>query len=149
MIFCEFFNTDVKSPASIIITHCPIAKLNNNRIEKIILVETVAIVIMLARLGVEQGLDANAKIVPTKNGIANTLPFLFCGIFFTKFGVGNSIISSKLNPRIKSIDAINKTTIGEAKLEKTLPVKAQNTPIILSIEDKPIEKEISCNSNFL
>ena len=40
-------------------------------------VDIVAIVIMLARIGVEQGLDASAKIVPTINGITNILPFLF------------------------------------------------------------------------
>ena len=149
MIFCEFFNSDVNNPAMIIITHWPIAKLNNKSIEKIIFVDIVATVIMLARIGVEQGLEAMAKIVPTKNGITKTLPFLFCGIFFIKLGVGNSIISNKLKPKIIKIEAISKITIGDAILEKTFPVIAQKTPMILNTVESPIEKDISCNNNFL
>lgn len=149
MIFCEFFNTDVNSPAIIIITHCPSAKLNNNKIEKMMFVDIVAIVIMLARIGVEQGLDAKAKIVPTKKGMIKTLPFLFCGIFFMKLGVGNSIMSSKLKPKIINTEAISNITIGDAIFEKTFPVSAQITPTILKTVESPKENEINCINNFL
>lgn len=81
-----FFRVDVNNAKNIIIIHCPNAKENNSEIEKSILPDIVAIAIMLASIGEEQGLEAKAKNAPTKNGKTNKLPFLFWGIFFTIAG---------------------------------------------------------------
>ena len=71
------FNADVNKAKTIIITHCPIAKKNNNARENNILSDIVATAIILAKIGEEQGLAAKAKKVPTKNGKKNKLPDLF------------------------------------------------------------------------
>ena len=83
--------------------HCPSAKLNRRIIEKIKLPDIVANAIILASIGDEQGLDANAKKVPIKNGYINILPVLFCGIFFIIEGNCISIIPIRFNPIISII----------------------------------------------
>lgn len=134
---------------NITITHCPIANENKSAIENKIFVKTVATAIILAKIGEEQGLDARAKNVPTKNGNKNNPPPLFWGIFFTIAGKCISITPSRLSPRITIIDANISITTGDAILVKALPVIAQATPIILNINDNPNEKEIICINNFL
>lgn len=104
---------------------------------------------MLANIGDEQGLAARAKKVPTKNGNKNKLPDLFCGIFFTIVGNWISINPIRFNPNITIIDANIKITIGEAKLVKALPVKAQITPITLKTKDNPSENESIWINSFL
>lgn len=47
----------------------------------------------------------------------------------------------RFNPKIKITEAKKRITIGEAKLANTLPDNAQNTPIILKINDNPKEKD--------
>ena len=69
-----------------IIAHCPSAKQNSKAIEKNMLVDTVAIAIMLASIGEENGLEASAKNAPIINGNKNSPPDLFCGIFFIIVG---------------------------------------------------------------
>lgn len=134
---------------NITIKHCPKAKKNNNEIENNIFEDIVATAIILASIGEEQGLDAKAKNVPTKNGNINRLPDLFCGIFFIIVGNCISIKPIKLSPKIIINDENIKIKIGDAKLVKALPVKAQITPIILNTNDNPREKESICISNFL
>ncbi len=133
----------------IIITHCPIAKKNNNKIENNTLLETVETAIIVANNGDEQGLAANANKQPTINGTTKILPVLFCGIFFTNEGKLISIIPTRLRPKITKIEANNNRNIGEAKDANARPVNAQRTPIILKIIDKPKEKEIICKNSFL
>ena len=113
------------------------------------MVEIVAIAIMLAKIGDEQGLDASAKNVPIKNGKMNRLPDFFCGIFFIIVGNCISIKPTRFNPRIIIIDEKTNKTIGVAKLVKALPVNAQITPIMLSTSDNPKEKDNICINNFL
>ena len=113
------------------------------------LVDIVAIAIILAKIGDEQGLDASAKNVPIKNGNKNILPVLFCGIFFIIAGNCISIIPSKFNPIITITDANNKITIGDAKLVNALPVMAHITPIMLKTNESPSEKDTICINSFL
>ena len=63
-----FLSVEVNNANSMIIAHCPSANENKRELEKSILPEIVATAIILANIGEEQGLDANAKNVPTKNG---------------------------------------------------------------------------------
>ena len=140
-ILCVFLRIDVNIAQSIIITHCPKANENNSEIENNILFDTVAIAIMLASIGVEQGLETSAKNTPTKNGNKNKLPESFLGIFFTIAGIGISMNSNKPSPIIISTEANSNITIGEAKFVKIFPVAAQITPIILRISDNPNEKD--------
>lgn len=104
---------------------------------------------MLASIGDEQGLAANAKNVPTKNGNKNRLPDLFCGIFLTILGNCISKKPTRLSPKIIITEANNNMTIGDAKLVKALPVNAQITPIILNTKDSPNEKDSICIKSFL
>ena len=71
------FSVEVNSAKIMIIMHCPIANANNRAMENNMLVEIVATAIILASIGDEQGLDASAKNVPTRNGNINKLPDLF------------------------------------------------------------------------
>jgi len=144
-----FFSVDVNSAKNIIIMHWPNAKKNNKATEKSILFDIVAIAIMLAKIGDEQGLDAKAKNVPIINGKIILLPFLFSGIFFIIVGKFISNIPSKLSPNIIITDAKTRITTGEAKFVKALPVIAHNTPIILSTNDNPSEKDNICINSFL
>ncbi len=143
------FKEEVNKAKNIIIKHCPIAKQKSKAIENKILAETAAIAIMLAKIGEEQGLEANAKNAPTRNGNKNKLPDLFCGIFFTIAGKCISKIPVKFSPKITITEAKRRIITGEANPVKALPVKAQITPTMLKISDKPSEKEIICINNFL
>ena len=144
-----FFSVDVNNAKNIIIMHCPNAKKNNSATENRILFDIVAIAIMLAKIGDEQGLDANAKNAPIKNGKIILLPLLFSGIFFIIVGKFISNIPSKLSPNITITEAKTSITTGEAMFVKALPVIAHNTPIILSTSDNPSEKDNICINNFL
>lgn len=121
--------------------HCPSAKENSSATENSIFPDIVAIAIMLASIGEEHGLEASAKNAPTRNGKINKLPFLFWGIFLIIAGNCISSIPSKFNPIMMKIEANNNIKIGEAKVMNALPVKAQITPIMLSMSDNPTEKE--------
>lgn len=68
---------EVNSAKKITIRHCPNAKKNSNAMAKSKFEEIVAIAIILANIGDEQGLAARAKNVPTKKGNKNKLPDLF------------------------------------------------------------------------
>ena len=80
------FNVEVNSAKTITIMHCPRAKKNSRAIENSTFVEIVAIAIMLANIGEEQGLAASAKKAPTRNGNRNKLLAFFSGIFFIIVG---------------------------------------------------------------
>lgn len=140
---------EANNAIKIIIAHCPIAKKNNNKIENKILLETVAIAIILAKRGEEQGLAANANKQPTTKGTIKILPDLFCGIFLTIEGKLISIIPIRFKPKITRIEPNNNNNIGEAKEAKALPVKAHRIPMILKITDNPKEKESICKKSFL
>lgn len=145
----RFFNFDVNIAINTIITHWPSANANNKLIENKILFDIVASAIMLINKGDEQGLDASANALPTKKGRINSPPVSFFGIFFTIDGKFISRIPSKFKPRISITDAKMRITTGDAKLVNALPVIAQNTPIMLSIADNPIENDISWINNLL
>ena len=135
------FNVDVNRAKTITIMHCPSAKKNNSAIEKSMFVEIVAIAIMLANIGEEQGLAARAKKAPTKNGNKNKLPDFFSGIFFMIVGNWISKKPIKFNPIKIIIEANNKIMIGEAILVNALPEIAQIIPIMLRISDSPNEND--------
>ena len=96
---------------------------------------------MLAKIGDEQGLDASAKNVPTKNGKRNKLPAFFSGIFFIIVGNCISINPIKFKPINIIIDENISIITGEVILVNALPVNAQIIPIILSTSDSPNEKD--------
>ena len=143
------FNVDVNRAKMITIMHCPNAKKNSKPIENSMFVDIVAIAIMLAKIGEEQGLAANAKKAPTRKGKINKLPDFFSGIFFIIVGNCMSKNPIRFNPIKIIIDENIRIIIGEAILVKALPVRAHIIPIMLKINDKPKEKESICISNFL
>lgn len=67
-----FFNPDVKRPAIIKITPCPIAKRNNIIIASDRFFPIAANAMIPARIGVEQGVPAKAKVIPKSIGYKNT-----------------------------------------------------------------------------
>lgn len=148
-IFPIFFIDCANIANNITITHCPIAKLNNNEIENNILDETAANAIILAKIGEAHGLDANANTAPIKNGKITRPLFLFCGIFFTIAGKFISIIPKRLSPRITITDANINISSGDTIDVKARPDSAQITPIILNTDESPSEKNNICTNNLL
>ena len=102
----NFFKQDVKSPAMIRIIPCPSENRNNIKTEYVIFLETVARAIMLAKIGVEQGVPASANTAPTKNGKIIWFLELLWGSSFTITGILNSNIPTIFRPIIRIIDAI-------------------------------------------
>lgn len=131
------------------ITHCPSANENSSKTEKIMLEDIAAVAITVESIGVEHGLETNAKKVPVKKGITNKLPELFLGMFFIGAGIGIVMTSKRLKPIIKSMEANIKITAGEAKFVNIFPVTAQITPIMLKTIESPKENESICINNFL
>ena len=66
--FLSPFKNEVKTPARTIIKPCPIENKNNIKEASTILFVKVAKLIIPAKIGVEQGLDANANNIPTIRG---------------------------------------------------------------------------------
>lgn len=60
----RFLSTEVNRPAISIITPCPIEKRNNINAAYAIFVVIVAVAIMPAKIGVEQGVVAKANTAP-------------------------------------------------------------------------------------
>ena len=82
-----FFKKEVKTPARIIIIPCPSEKRNNIIVAITMFFESAAKLIIAARMGVEQGVDASANIPPIIRGYKTMLLFLFWGICFTMTGI--------------------------------------------------------------
>ena len=66
--FLAFFKNEAESPTNIIITPCPKANRKSIKAALIKFLLNVAKLIIEARIGVEQGVVANAKTAPTING---------------------------------------------------------------------------------
>lgn len=66
--FFNPFKNEVKTPANITITPCPKEKHNNIKEAVRMFFVSVAKLIIPAKIGVEQGLEAKANKVPTKKG---------------------------------------------------------------------------------
>ena len=84
---------------------CPIENKNNIMTAWLTLAEIDANPIMLAKIGVEQGVPIRAKTAPNSNGYRISLLKLFCGISFMMTGNSKSITSRIFNPIIKMIEA--------------------------------------------
>ena len=104
--FLTPFKNEVKTPAKITTTPCPIENKNNIKAAKTMLFVNVAKLIIPAKIGVEQGLEAKAKRTPIIKGYTNKLAPLFCGNFLTTGAKLSSIKPKRFKP---------KTSIKEAK----------------------------------
>ena len=107
------------------------------------LFDKTAKLIIPAKIGVEQGLEARANNVPIKNGYKNKLAELPFGNFLTIGLKLKSRTPNKFKPINKIKEARIKTKYGPPNVAKTLPVKAQIIPIIDKINAKPKVKEQS------
>ena len=63
-----FFKLDVNIPAKIKIKPCPSANKNSIKIAKPMFLPIAANAIIPAKIGVEQGVPASAKVMPNKIG---------------------------------------------------------------------------------
>ncbi len=99
---------DVKIAAKTNINPCPIANAISINVEIIMLFDVAAKAIILANIGVEQGVPAIENMQPNKNGYMNMFPFFNCGISFIKTGMFISITFSIFKPIVNIIDAIIK-----------------------------------------
>ena len=103
----KFFNPEVNKPASINITPCPNAKRKSIKIAKVKFFPIAAKAIIPARIGVEHGVPARAKVIPRSIGYKNRELVEFVGMDFIIVGVSNSRIFNSFSPIINNKDAIN------------------------------------------
>ena len=123
---------DVKSPAKIKIRPCPNANKNNIKtaIDKFLPIAAKAII--PARIGVEQGVPARAKVIPKSTGYKNIEFVELVGIALIIVGVSKSRIPRSLSPITSNNDAIKIVKYPPIEEAKTLPVRAQAIPIIVN-----------------
>lgn len=93
------------------------------------LAESDANAIIPAKIGVEHGLPANAKIPPSKIGYKNVFVPSFLGISFMTTGSSKSSTPSNFNPITRIIPAKIIPKYPPANETKTFPVIAQIMPI--------------------
>ena len=137
---------EVNRPAKIRITPWPNANRNNMTIAKYKFLPIAANAIIPAKIGVEQGVPAKAKVMPNNKGYKNTEFVEFVGIDFIIVGVSISRTSNSFKPRTKSNDAISKVKYAPIAEAKTLPVTAQKTPITVNTIAVPKIKQHNCKS---
>mgnify|MGYP006971539971 CR=1 FL=1 len=104
------------------------------------LAESDANAIIPAKIGVEQGLPASAKIPPNKIGYKKVFVFSLCGISLTITGSSKSRTPNSFNPITKMIALKNIPKYPPAKEIKTFPVIAHAIPIIENTTAMPITK---------
>lgn len=92
----------------------------------LIFAEIDAKAIILAKIGVEQGVPISANTAPRSKGYRKSLFILFLGISFITTGISNSIISRIFKPIIIIMDAIIRAKYGFPT--NILPVNAQIPP---------------------
>ena len=139
-----FLRLDVNKPAKISITPCPRAKRNNINIASEIFFPIAAKAIIPAKIGVEQGVPAKAKVIPSNIGYKNIELVEFVGIAFTIVGVSKSIISNSFSPITSKIEAMNNVKYPPIAEANTLPVRAQTIPIVVNTIAVPNIKQQSC-----
>mgnify|MGYP003303238492 CR=1 FL=1 len=137
------FNLEVKNPANIKIKPRPTENKNSIIIDWTTFALIDAKPIMLANIGVEQGVPINANTIPKISGYKKSLLTEFWGISLIKTGSSKSITSRIFNPIIKIIEAIISAKYGFPT--NILPVIAQIPPIIEKTIPVPITKIIICN----
>ena len=101
---------------------------------------------MPARIGVEQGVPASAKVIPNNIGYKNIEFVEFVGIDLIIVGVSISKMSRSLSPITRSKDAIIIVKYPPIADSKTIHVKAQKTPIIVNTIAVPKIKQHNCKN---
>ena len=144
----KFFKTDVNTPATSIITPCPSENKNNINAAQAMFVVIVAVAMIPARIGVEQGVVANANTAPKIIGQKNAFVLLLCGNFLTKIGKLISISPTKFNPKIKINDDKNSIKYERSPAPNTCPVRAAIIPIVVKHIAKPKIKDVICRIVF-
>lgn len=139
-----FFKLDVNKPARINITPWPSANRNNIKIASDKFLPIAAKAIIPARIGVEHGVPAKAKVIPNKIGYKNIELVEFVGMAFIIVGVSKSRISKSFNPMTNKSDAMISVKYPPIAEAKTLPVRAQTTPITVNTIAVPKIKQQSC-----
>lgn len=100
--------------------------------------------IIPAKIGVEQGEPANAKIIPNINGYKYIFVPLFFGICFIITGMSKSKIPISFKPIINISEAKIIPKYPPANVTKTFPVSAQITPITEKTTAVPSTKNNIC-----
>ena len=139
-----FLSPDVNSPATIRITPWPSANRNNIIIANERFFPIAAKAIIPAKIGVEQGVPASAKVIPNKIGYIKIEFVVFCGIALIIVGVSNSRISRSFSPITNSKDAIATVKYPPIEDAKTFPVSAQAIPMSVKTIAVPSIKQQSC-----
>lgn len=101
-----FFKLEVNKPANIKITPWPKANKNNIKTAKDKFLPIAAKAIIPAKIGVEQGVPARAKVIPNNIGYKNIEFVELTGITLTIVGVSKSNISNSFNPSTSNKEAI-------------------------------------------
>ena len=102
--------------------------------------------IMPAKIGVEQGVPARAKVIPKSTGYTKIEFVELVGIALIIVGVSKSNISSSFNPITRSNDAIKTVKYPPIADAKTFPVKAQAIPIRVKTIAVPKIKQHNCKN---
>ena len=139
-----FLSVDVNNPAIIKITPCPKANKNSINIAKAIFLPIAANAIIPAKIGVEQGVPAKAKVIPKSTGYKKMEFVEFVGIALIIVGVSKSKKPKSFKPITRSNDAINRVKYPPMDDAKTLPVTAHATPIIVKTIAVPKIKQLNC-----
>ena len=102
-----FFIPEVNNPANTRIKPCPKANRNSINIANERFLPIAANAIIPAKIGVEHGVPASAKVIPKSMGYKKIEFVVFVGIDFIIVGVSKSNIPRSFNPMTRSNDAIN------------------------------------------
>lgn len=123
---------DVNSPARMRIIPWPRANMNNSNTANVRFFPIAAKAMIPARIGVEHGVPARAKVMPRRVGYIINDELLLDGIDFTITGISKSSISKSFNPITSNNEAIMRVKYPPRAEAKTLPVIAQIIPITLN-----------------
>ena len=104
----RFLIPDVNKPATMSIKPCPSANRNSMTIAAQRFFPIAANAIIPAKIGVEHGVPARAKVIPNIVGYINREFVVFVGIAFIITGMSKSSISAIFNPITSNRDAIIK-----------------------------------------
>ena len=88
----------------------------------------------------------STKVIPRSIGYKNTEFVVFLGMAFIIVGVSKSRISKSFNPMTNKSDATIKVKYPPIAEAKTLPVRAQTTPITVNTIAVPKIKQQSCKN---
>lgn len=143
------FKIDVNTPAMTITNPCPIANRNNISPASARFALKEAKPIIPANIGVEHGVEANAKTMPIIIGYKTKSLLLFCGICLMNTGIWISNIPKRLSPIRKIIPLTISPKTAEYLFIRIFPPIAQIKPSVVNTNAIPSIKNVICISVFI